>query len=70
MIFAATNGYLDPIPVSAFANTRRLYRFLETRQSGSSRRWPREDPRRRPQEEPGGVLEEFGKQFSAKTAAA
>src|SRR4249920_983011 len=35
MIFAATNGYLDPIPVERLRQYEdELYRFLETRQSG------------------------------------
>jgi F-type H+/Na+-transporting ATPase subunit alpha len=72
MIFAATNGYLDPIPVERLRQYEdELYRFLETRQSGvlaamAEKKILDDDLKK----DLSGVLEEFGKQFSAKTAAA
>jgi F-type H+-transporting ATPase subunit alpha len=72
MIFAATNGYLDPIPVERLRQYEdELYRFLETRQSGvlaamAEKKILDDDLKK----DLNGVLEEFGKQFSAKTAAA
>jgi F-type H+-transporting ATPase subunit alpha len=72
MIFAATNGYLDPIPVERLRQyEEELYRFLETRQSGvlaamAEKKILDDDLKK----DLNGVLEEFGKQFSAKTAAA
>src|SRR6185295_14362951 len=56
IIYAATNGYLDPIPVEQVrAYETELYKFLDTRKSGLIK-----------------ALEEFGKGFAAagKTAAA
>jgi F-type H+-transporting ATPase subunit alpha len=72
MIFSATNVYLDPIPVERLRQyEEELYRFLETRQSGvlaamAEKKILDDDLKKNLN----GVLEEFGKQFSAKTAAA
>src|SRR6478672_3962520 len=72
IVYAATKGYLDPIPVERLRQyEEELYRFLETRQSGvlaamAEKKILDDDLKKNLN----GVLEEFGKQFSAKTAAA
>ena len=72
IIFAATGGYLDAIPVERLRQyEEELYRFFETRQSGvlaamAEKKILDDDLKKNLS----GVLEEFGKQFAAKTAAA
>jgi F-type H+-transporting ATPase subunit alpha len=72
IVFAATNGYLDGVPVEKLrAYEEGLYRFLETRHTGvlSAIR----DKKILDDEVKGalkGALEDFGKQFAATTAAA
>jgi F-type H+-transporting ATPase subunit alpha len=74
IIYAATNGYLDPVPVEAVrAYEEQLYKFLDTRKSQllSSLAEKRQiDDQLKP--ELNAALEEFGKDFAAaqKTAAA
>src|SRR6187399_1038513 len=72
IIFAATNGYLDSVPVEKLrAYEDGLFRFLETRHSAVLDAI-REKKILDDEVKAGikGALEEFGKQFAATTAAA
>ena len=72
IVFAATNGYLDAIPVEKLrAYEEGLYRFLETRHAGVlasivEKKILDDDIKAALK----GALEDFGKQFAATTAAA
>ncbi len=72
MIFAATNGYLDPVPVERLRQYEdELYRFLETRQTGvlsamAEKKILDDDVKKGLN----AALDEFGKQFAAKAAVA
>ena len=72
IIYAATNGYLDPIPVEQVRNYEtELFRYLETQQAGPDGGADREEGDRRHAE--GGLnkaLEEFGKSFAATAKVA
>jgi F-type H+/Na+-transporting ATPase subunit alpha len=72
IIFAATNGYLDAIPVERLREYEDgLFQFLDTRAphvlSGISEKKVLEDDVKKSLT---GALEDFGKQFSASAAAA
>ena len=74
IIYAATNGYLDPVPVeSVRAYESELYRFLDTRKaqlvSSLADKKQIDDAIKKDLNQ---ALEEFGKDFAAakKTAAA
>jgi F-type H+-transporting ATPase subunit alpha len=72
IVFAATNGYLDSVPVEKLrAYEDGLFRFLETRHSAVLDAI-REKKILDDEVKAGikGALEEFGKQFAATTAAA
>jgi F-type H+/Na+-transporting ATPase subunit alpha len=72
MIFAATNGYLDPVAVDRLRQYEdELYRFLETRQTGvlsaiAEKKILDDDVKKALN----AALDEFGKQFAAKAAVA
>jgi F-type H+-transporting ATPase subunit alpha len=72
IVFAATNGYLDAVPVEKLrAYEDGLFRFLETRHSAvldaiRDKKILDDDVKAAIK----GALEEFGKQFAATTAAA
>jgi F-type H+/Na+-transporting ATPase subunit alpha len=72
IVFAATNGYLDNVPVEKLrAYEDSLFRFLETRHSAvldtvREKKILDDDVKAAIK----GALEEFGKQFAATTAAA
>jgi len=72
IVFAATNGYLDSVPVEKLrAYEDGLFRFLETRHSAvldaiREKKILDDEVKAGIQ----GALEEFGKQFAATTAAA
>jgi F-type H+-transporting ATPase subunit alpha len=72
IIFAATNGYLDAVPVERVRQyEEELFRFLETRQGGilsalAEKKILDDDLKASMK----SVLEEFGKNFTAKVAAA
>jgi F-type H+/Na+-transporting ATPase subunit alpha len=74
IIYAATNGYLDPVPVEAVrVYEEQLYKFLDTRKSqlvSSLSQKKQIDDQLKP--ELNAALEEFAKEFAAsqKTAAA
>ena len=70
IIFAGTNGYLDPIPTSEIRRyEQELYRFLETRRpailTGIADKKQIDDAMKA---ELKGALEEFGKEFKAAAA--
>ncbi|HXT68576.1 MAG TPA: F0F1 ATP synthase subunit alpha [Vicinamibacterales bacterium] len=71
IVFAATNGYLDSVPVEKLrAYEEGLYRFLESRHAGVLtaivEKKNLDDELKAALK---GAVEEFGKQFSATTAA-
>ncbi len=72
IIYAATNGYLDPVPVEQVkAYETELYKFLDTRKASLLQALAKAkaiDDTIKP--ELNQALEEFGKTFTASTKAA
>jgi F-type H+-transporting ATPase subunit alpha len=72
MIYAATNGYLDSVPVERLRQYEEgLYEFFESQNPGvlssiAEKKILDDDLKK----QLAGVLEEFGRTFAASTAAA